>query len=86
MTDTKALGRPTPPPAPPAPPNRSALGGAPTPAVAAAKTPKEEMLQIVADLRRIGSAVPTPNVVDSQLHGGQLQEIAAKLNKLAEKM
>ena len=78
----------TPPKAPPAPPSAKELAkGAPIPAgtavKAAPKTAKEELLEMVSDLRRIASAVPTPNVTDSHLHGSQLQEIAAKLEKRA---
>jgi hypothetical protein len=72
----------TPPKAPPAPPSASALpASAPTPA--AALEVGVQLAEIVKDLKRIASAVPTPNVTDSQLHGQQLAEIAAKLEKLA---
>jgi hypothetical protein len=78
----------TPPKAPPAPPSASEIAkGAPVHAAGPAhaapvQTQKEQLETIVKDLRRIASAVPTPNVTDSQLHGKQLQEIATKLEKL----
>ena len=78
----------TPPKAPPAPPSAKELVGAPTKTPVAAvkaapKTAKEELTDMVKDIRRIGAAVPTPNVTDSKMHGAQLGEIADKLEKLA---
>jgi hypothetical protein len=76
------------PPAPPAPPSAAAIptvAGTPGVMAPAPKTPQEDLLQMAEDLTRIGSAVPTPNVVDSDIHGRQLHEIAAKLRKLAGK-
>ena len=73
----------TPPKAPPAPPSAKELVGAPTLApTPAVKSAKEELTDMIKDIRRIAAAVPTPNVTDSKMHGAQLGQIADRLEKL----
>lgn len=74
----------TPPKAPPAPPTAAELLKHGPTATTAAKplSSKERRAAMVQDLRRIAAAVPTPNVVDSHLHGQQLRAIANDLEKL----
>jgi hypothetical protein len=45
---------------------------------------KEQLSGIAMNLDRIAHDVPTPNVVDSQLHGAQLKQYAAQLRELAK--
>lgn len=94
--DTMTEIKKSPPPKPPAPPSggaRVAPGKAdsvqpkppaatPTPAVKL--TQPEQLLAWSKELSSIGGLVPTKNVVDSDVHGKRIQEIAAGLKAMAE--
>lgn len=43
----------------------------------------DELLAIANEIRAIARQIPTPGVLDSQLHGQQLQDLADRLQKFA---
>ncbi len=74
---------PQPPPKPPAPGATSKAAVA-TPAPVVKLTPEEQLLAWSAELTSIASKVPTRNVVDSDVHGARIAEIAAGMKEMAE--
>jgi len=44
---------------------------------------KKELTAMASEIRTIAAAVPTPNVTDSHVHGGNLNKIADRLLALA---
>jgi len=50
---------------------------------APAKPGHSKLIDIASKIERIATLVPTPNVTDSQLHGQQLNALAAEIRVIA---
>jgi hypothetical protein len=97
MNKTAGTAAKQPPPKPPTPPSGGTkaapapgkadqVGPGPiaaSPAPTKKLSPQDEVIELATELHSIGSKVPTKNVLDSDIHGARIQEIAARLKVLA---